>query len=356
MSASEEIMKTVDQKTIGFGIVGTGAIAGFHARAIAAVPGAVFRAACSRTPEGAARFCAEHGGDPAGTLDDLLSRADIDAVSITVPSGTPGEVALRALECGKHVLCEKPLEVSTARIDRMIAAASGADRILAGVFQSRLGEDAQRLKSFVDDGRFGRLASCSAYVKWWRDPAYYSKSSWKGTRAQDGGGALMNQAIHAVDLLQWLVGMPVRVSARIATRVHPIEVEDTAVAWLEFANGALGVIEAATSCNPGADMRIEIAGEKGTAILENGRLRCHGISDTHPQPSSVHARNAGTGASDPKAIGIAGHCALIEDLVRAIRGGEQPSISATEARRAVQLIEALYESHDTARVVELHGR
>ena len=155
----------------------------------------------------------------------------------------------------------------------------------------------------------------------------------------------MNQAIHAVDLLQWLVGMPVRVSARIATRVHPIEVEDTAVAWLEFANGALGVIEAATSCNPGADMR-----------LENGRLRCHGISDTHPQPSSVHARNAGTGASDPKAIGIAGHCALIEDLVRAIRGGEQPSISATEARRAVQLIEALYESHDTARVVELHGR
>src|SRR5690606_17886117 len=163
-----------------------------------------------------------------------------------------------------------------------------------------LSEDAQRLKRFVDEDRFGRLASCSAYVKWWRDPTYYSESSWKGTRTQDGGGALMNQAIHAVDLLQWLVGMPVRVSARIATRVHPIEVEGAGVAWLEFADGALGVIEAATSCNPGADLRIEIAGEKGTAILENGRLRCLGFSDEHPQPSPAPLRNAETGASDPK--------------------------------------------------------
>ncbi len=348
-------MKTANQRTIGFGIIGTGAIAGFHARAIAAVPGAVLRGACSRTPEAAVRFCSEHGGNAAWDLDDLLSRADIDAVCITVPSGTHGEVAIRALECGKHVLCEKPLEISTARIDRMIAAAAGADRILAGVFQSRLSEDAQRLKRFVDEGRFGRLASCSAYVKWWRDPSYYWDSSWKGTQAQDGGGALMNQAIHAVDLLQWLVSMPVRVSARIATSVHAIEVEDTAVAWLEFANGALGVIEAATSCNPGADLRIEIAGEKGTAIFENGRLRCLGFSDERPQPLPAVQRNAETGASDPRAIGIAGHCALIEDLVRAIRSGEQPSIPATEARRAVQLIEAVYESHHTARVVELHA-
>lgn len=334
---------------IGFAIVGSGAIADFHARAIAAVAGAELRAVHSRTPAGAGRFAAAHGCVAETSLPDLLARPDIDVVCVTVPSGMHGEIAIQALEAGKHVLCEKPLEITTERVDAMIAAAERANRVLAGVFQSRLTEGAQRLKQAVRDGRFGRIALCSGYVKWWREPDYYAGSSWKGTAALDGGGALMNQAIHTVDLLQWLMGIPVQVSARLGTRVHAIEVEDTVAAWLEYPDGALGTIEAATSCYPGSALRIEIAGEKGAATLENGSLTRWQFRD----PAGVEDRSsalgatgaAGSGAADPRAIGHEGHRALIEDLVAAIASGRAPSIPARDARGAVAVVEAIYRSH-----------
>jgi UDP-N-acetyl-2-amino-2-deoxyglucuronate dehydrogenase len=209
-------------RKIGFAIVGTGTIAAFHARAIGATPGAELRAVHNRTAAKARAFASEFGGDAVDDLDALLKRPDVDAVCVTVPSGLHGEVSIRALAAGKHVLCEKPLEITTERIDSMVAAARQSGRILAAVFQNRLGAGAQHLKRAVAAGRFGRLALCSAYVKWWRSPEYYSGSPWKGTQELDGGGALMNQAIHAVDLLQWLVGMPTRVGAQVRTLVHPI--------------------------------------------------------------------------------------------------------------------------------------
>jgi predicted dehydrogenase len=346
-------------KTIGFAIVGTGAIAGFHARAIAATPGTELRAVYDKAHERARAFAAEFGGEPMGDFDELLKRPDVDAVCVTVPSGQHGEIAIRSLEAGKHVLCEKPLEISTERIDLMSAAAKKAGRILAGVFQSRLGAGAQHLKGALAAKRFGQLALCSAYVKWWRAPEYYSGSTWKGTRALDGGGALMNQAIHAVDLLQWLVGMPTRVGAQVRTLVHKIEMEDTAVAWLEFSNGALGVIEAATSCYPGSRLRVEIAGERGTAILEDDRIMKWEFAESLPGDELIALggrSSIGGGASDPKAIGGEGHRLLVADLANSIRTGRPPLVDSREARNAVAIIEAIYLSAQTGSAVSLGGQ
>jgi UDP-N-acetyl-2-amino-2-deoxyglucuronate dehydrogenase len=338
---------TVPPKKIGFAIVGTGTIAAFHARAIAGTPGAELRAVHNRNAAKARAFAAEFGAVAVDDYGELLRRPDIDAVCVTVPSGAHGEVAIEALRAGKHVLCEKPLEITTERIDLMTAAARDSGRILAAIFQNRLSAGAQRLKGAVDAGRFGRLALCAAYVKWWRDPSYYSSSTWKGTQELDGGGALMNQAIHSIDLLQWLVGMPKRLGAQIATVVHTIEMEDTASAWLEFPSGALGAIEAATSCYPGSRMRIEISGEKGSAIMEDDRILKWEFAEQVPGDETARGEREGViggGAADPKAIGGEGHRLLVTDLVEAIRLGRPPLIDSREARNAVAIIRAIYRS------------
>jgi len=344
------------QKKIGFAIVGTGTIAAFHAQGIAATPGTELRAVQDQSAERALTFAGKFGVDAVSELDVLLKRPDVDAVCVTVPSGYHSEVTIRALEAGKHVLCEKPLEITTERIDRMTAAAKKAGRILAAVFQSRLGAGAKHLKAAVKEGRFGRLALCSAYVKWWRNPDYYSSSNWKGTRSLDGGGALMNQAIHAIDLLQWLVGMPVKVGAQVRTQVHAIEMEDTAAAWLEFSHGALGVVEAATSCYPGSRLRIEISGERGTAVLEEDRIMRWEFADPRPEDEKIilgGQTSIGGGAADPKAIGLEGHRLLIADFAESIRTGRPPLIDSREARNAVAIIEAIYRSAQTGSAVAL---
>jgi predicted dehydrogenase len=334
-------------RKIGFAIVGTGTIAAFHARAIAGTPGTELRAVHNRTAGKARAFATEFECEAVDDLDALLGRPDVDAVCVTVPSGLHGEITIRALAAGKHVLCEKPLEITTERIDAMVAAAKRSGRILAAVFQNRLGAGAQHIKRAIAAGRFGRLALCSAYVKWWRPPEYYSGSPWKGTRELDGGGALMNQAIHAVDLLQWLAGMPTRVGAQVRTLVHAIEMEDTAAAWLEFPCGALGVVEAATSCFPGSRMRLEIAGERGTAGLEDDRIVKWEFADRRAEDDAIRldtSTSIGGGASDPKAIGGEGHRLLIADLAEAIRTGRPPLIEAGDARNAVAIIQAIYRS------------
>jgi predicted dehydrogenase len=262
------------------------------------------------------------------------------------------------LKAGKAVLCEKPLEVSLEAVDRILQAAEQGGGILAGVFQNRFGVGARRLKAAIDAGRFGQLSLCSAYIKWWRSQDYYRTSSWKGTWKLDGGGALMNQGIHAVDLLQWLVGLPDEVSAFSATLAHPgVEAEDTLAATLRFPNGALGVIEAATSAWPGTDLRIEIIGDRGSAILAGDKITKWEFADPLPDDGEVLKNEAGEkiggGAADPKAIPTEGHRRLVEDLVGAIREGRAPMIPGAEARRAVSLILACYESTRTGRAVKV---
>jgi len=333
---------------LGFGLVGTGSVADFHAQALAATAGTALVAVSSRDPAKAREFAARHGVVAEDSLAALLARPDIAVVIVTTPSGAHEEVAVAALAAGKHVLCEKPLEISTARVDRMLAAAQRHGRWLGCVLPSRTGEGAQRLKQAVTQGRFGRLTLCSAYVKWWRSEEYYRSGKWRGTWALDGGGALMNQGIHAVDLLQWLVGLPTEVTAFAATLGHAIEVEDTLTAALRFEHGALGTIECATSCAPGAPRRIEVHGTRGSAVLEDDRVVRWEFADARPGDDAIRESARGpaapSGASDPRGIGFAGHQRVIADMADAVRDRRPPFVSGEEGRRAVALIEAIYAS------------
>lgn len=347
-----------DTQNIGFAIVGTGAIGEIHASAISDVPGAELRAVLDRSAPSAAAFVQKYPVRIEPDLDSLLAADDIDVVCVTTPSGAHAEVAVPALKAGKHVFCEKPLEINVERIDEMIEAATAGDRILAAVFPSRLGLGARTVKAAVDAGRFGRLTLCSAYIKWWRTQQYYDEGGWHGTWALDGGGAMMNQAIHNVDLLQFLVGMPARIHAFAGALAHErIEVEDTLAASLQYESGALGVIECATSCSPGFNRRIEVCGDRGSAILEDDTIKHWEFMDAQPEDEAIRRGEADSGlkggTSDPKVASNEGHRIQVEDLVAAIREERSPLVDGESGRRAVAIVRAAYESARTGQVVDL---
>ena len=238
--------------SLGFAIVGTGMISEFHARALAEVRGAKFVACYDRAVKRAKQFGKEHGCTVYNSLEELLKDERVDAVSIATPSGAHLEPAVAAAKAGKHVIVEKPLEVTLKRCDRIIAACEKHGVKLATIFPSRFHDSSIKMKRAIEAGRFGRMTLGDAYIKWYRTQEYYDSGAWRGTWALDGGGALMNQAIHTVDLLSWMMGPVAEVQAHTATLAHKrIEVEDVATATLRFANGALGVIEASTAIYPG---------------------------------------------------------------------------------------------------------
>ena len=246
---------------VGFGIIGCGMIANFHARAVADIRGASVVACYDTFPAAADRLAQSIGCRAYHDLPALLDDPRVDVVTICTPSGAHLEPAVAAAQAGKHVIVEKPLEITLARCDRIIAACAQAGVVLSTIFPSRFHESSRLLKQAIDQERFGRLTVGDAYVKWYRTQQYYDSGAWRGTWKLDGGGALMNQAIHSVDLLSWLMGPVKDLSARTAMLAHErIEVEDVAMAALRFANGALGVIEATTAAYPGALKRIEIHG------------------------------------------------------------------------------------------------
>ena len=341
---------------LGFGIIGTGMIAGHHAQAIAACGASVVGVA-SRTAVSARAFVDRHGvGFSTDNIAELLNRSDIDVVCITTPSGAHLEPALAAIRAGKHVVIEKPLEITTARVDRIVEAADAAGVRVAPIFQARFGEGARTLKAALYGGRFGRLVSASAYVKWHRAPTYYT--GWKGTLALDGGGTLINQAIHAVDLLQWFAGLPVEVFGYTTRRVHTaIEAEDTVCAALRFPSGACGVIEATTAAWPGWSRRLEICGETGSAVLEDDHLARWDFRDNQPGDDAIRSARPDaamrSGAGSPTAISFEGHRRQIQDLIDALREGRPLAIDGREGRKAVALVNALYASAASGTPVRL---
>lgn len=342
---------------IRFAIIGSGAIAEKHAAAIAAVPGAELAAVWSRSKDRAAEFGSQYGADSVSDLGELAAREDIHAATIATPSGAHAMAVIPFLENGKAVLCEKPLEITLEKVDSILETARRTGAPLAAVLQLRLGAGAQALKQAVTRGRFGRLALCSAYLKWWRNQAYYDAVDWRGTWALDGGGALMNQGIHAVDLLQWLVGMPDGIFAFSSMVAHErIKVEDTISVALQYPHGAVGVIEASTACKPGHSMRIELCGNRGSAILEDDRIVRWQFDDECPEDEMLRQAVGGTivgGSADPRAIGFEGHRILVEDLVASICEKRPPRIPGTEARNAVRIVLAAYESARESRMVRL---
>lgn len=345
--------------SLGFGIVGCGMISRFHARAIAELPGARLIGCCSRTRAAAEKFAQETGCQAYSGLTEMLADPAVQVVTICTPSGDHLEPAVAAMRAGRHVLVEKPLEITTARCDQLIAVAEQQGVLLGTIFPSRFNACWQVLQRAIQAGRFGTLTLGDAFVKWFRTQQYYDSGAWRGTWALDGGGALMNQAIHTVDLLLWLMGDVAAVSAFATTRGHErIEVEDVAVANLRFKSGALGVIEATTSSFPGQLKRIEIHGTAGSAIVEENEIRHWEFTVPDAADEQVRrqfaavAANSG-GATDPKAIGHQGHLAQFGDFAAAIRAGTMPAIDGREGRRSVELITAIYRAAQSGKVVEL---
>lgn len=343
----------------GFGIIGCGMIARFHAKAIAEIKGAKLVACYNRTHDKANAFATEFSCTPYDDLAAMLSRKDIDVVTICSPSGAHLEPGLEAAKAGKHVLVEKPLEVTVKRCDSLIAACEKNQVRLGTIFPSRFHKSAVLLKEAVDANRFGKIALADAYVKWYRTQAYYDSGAWRGTWKLDGGGALMNQAIHSVDLLLWLMGDVAEVSAQVSTVAHErIEVEDVAIATVKFRSGALGVIEATTAAFPGALKKIEIAGSEGMAVLEEESLIKWSFAKETAKDKRIVAEmldntKTGGGASDPKAIGHAAHRELFKDFLKAVASGKPSLVEGTEGRRSVELINAIYKSAKTGKTVRI---
>lgn len=346
---------------LGVGIIGCGMIARFHAAALAEIPQAKLVALQSRSETSAQKVKEAVGSEARyyASAEELLRHPGLDIVIICTPSGNHLEPARLAARAGKHVVVEKPLEITLERCDQLIEACDAAGVKLCTIFPSRFADANVVLKEAVEQKRFGRLTLGETTVKWWRSQAYYDEGGWKGTQALDGGGALMNQAIHNVDLLQWLMGPVKRISAMTAMLVHErIEVEDTAVACLQFANGALGVIQATTSVWPGLPKTIGIHGDQGSAVVEQEDLLRWEFVNALPQDDAIRKQfaqkvGASGGSSNPAAISHEYHRRQLADFVQAIETGRAPAVDGREGRKAVEIILGIYESARTGRVIEL---
>jgi len=348
---------TSSSPILGFGIVGLGMVADFHAQAIAHESGGRLVGVAARDLGKARAFAQKHGvAFACASIEELVGRPDVDVVCVTTSSGAHLAPALAAIRAGKHVIIEKPLDITTERIDEILRAADAAQVRVASIFQGRFGEGARTVKTAVDAGRFGRLVLASAYVKWHRAAQYYTGT--RGSMAADGGGALMAQGIHAVDLLQWFAGMPTEVFCRTTRRVYThIEAEDTASATLTFPGGALGTIEASTALWPGWQRRIELCGEQGSVALEDDHITRWDFRTALPGDEAIRAAKdtaaLGTGASAPNAMSFVGHQRQIQDLIDALRDRRPLAIDGHEARKAVALIRALYASAERGLPVKL---
>ncbi len=345
----------------GFGIIGTGLIAKHHAKALSGVPNAYVAAVCSRNEQRAASFAEEFSCKPYNDVKKMLSDPNVSIVSICTPSGTHLDSVIACAEAGRHVIVEKPLEITLERCDAAIEVAQKHGVYLGVVFQSRYFEAASLVKKAIDDGRFGNMVLGDAYVKWFRSQAYYDDGGWKGTKQLDGGGALINQSIHAIDLLQWYMGKVESVSGYVGVRGHErIDVEDNAAAALHFASGAFGVIEGSTAVYPGFLKRIEICGTAGSAVLEEEDLKTWSFSEELPEDNEIRrkygaATETGGGVADPAAIGTEGHRRQFVDFIHAVESKKPYLLDGVEARKSVAIILAIYESSETGRSVKVQA-
>lgn len=344
----------------GFAIIGCGMIANFHAEAVKHIRGTKIVACFDNRPESADRFAAANPGVKAYyDLDAMLADPNVQIVTICTPSGSHMEPAVKAAKAGKHVVVEKPMEITLKRCDAILDACAKNGVLLCPIFPSRFSPANIALKDAIDDGRFGRLTLGDTYVKWWRTQQYYDQGGWRGTWALDGGGAYMNQAIHNVDLLYWFMGDVAEVSAQTATLAHErIEVEDVGVACLKFKNGALGVMEATTSAWPGHLKKTEIHGTAGSVIVEQDDILSWQFEKPRAKDAVILEKFAkkvgGTGgASDPKAISYVGHMEQLKDFVKAIQTGKSPRVTGAEGRKSVEIILAIYQAAWTGKTVKL---
>jgi UDP-N-acetyl-2-amino-2-deoxyglucuronate dehydrogenase len=332
---------------IAIGLTGGGNITETHARAVCAIPGARVAAIHGTNREKIAKLCAEYGGTPYVEFEEFLRHRPLNLVVLGSPSGLHAEQGIAAAQRGLHVLTEKPMDINTARADLLIAAARQANVKLGVIFQERLKPEIEQVKKWIADGVLGDPLFADARVKWWRPPEYYANSRWRGTLAMDGGGALINQGIHTVDLLLWLLGDVKRVQAWTGRLLHQLEGEDTAAALLEFANGARGVLSVTTAAYPGYPRRVEITGTLGTVCLEQDRITAADLRGASPLWADKAPRSDDQRSSSPTVSDFRGHQAVIEDFLHAIRDNRAPVCDGAEGRRSVALVEAIYAGANT---------
>lgn len=345
---------------VGYGIIGCGNIGPIHAAAIAEVKNAKLVGVSDVVEATATKLASKYGAEAYTDYREMLKRDDLHAVCLCVPSGLRADIAEKCARAGKHILSEKPLEVTSRRIDRILRATDKAGVMLGCIFQSRFADDSQHVKAAIEQGRFGKLVLGDAYIKWYRSQAYYDSGAWRGTWKLDGGGALMNQGIHTIDLLTWYMGPVKAVRAQTTCIAHKnLEVEDLATAMLEFENGALGVIEGSTAVWPGHPSRVEIHGTSGSVVQEDGKIISWQFEKRKPIDKKIEATlkqasELGSGAGDPlSSLAIEGHRRQIDDFTKAISTGRPPRIDGREGRNSVQLIEKIYRSAKTGRTIKI---
>ncbi len=340
-------------RTIRFGIVGCGAIGHWHAKALQDLSGSRLVGVADGVPERAVEFGKVYDVRAFATPEALFASPDVDAVCICTPSGLHAPLAIQACDAGKHVVVEKPLALTLADADRLLEAGRRNGTLIAVISQLRFSPAVRTLKEAVDAGRLGRLVMADLVMEYHRTQEYYDLGGWRGTWAMDGGGALMNQGIHGIDLLQYVMGPVKSVSARIATLARRIEVEDTAAVVVEFESGALATVQATTSVYPGYPRRLGIHGDRGSIVLEEDTLVAWDLLDPGDGPAPALGRTESQASNDPGAVGAEGHIRQLGDFADAVRTGRRPLVDGAEGRKAVEIILAAYESSKEGRPVVL---
>lgn len=338
-------------KRLGIGVIGLGMAVKPHALALKDLEKQIeFVGAFSRTPERRQAFEKDFGLRTLDSLDGLLGNARVDAVIILTPPRSHAELAIRAARAGKHVLLEKPVDLTLPLARAIVESVQREDRKLGVVFQHRFRPGAMALRALLGDGVLGELLSVSCAIRWWRSAEYFAQPG-RGMKERDGGGVLLTQAIHTLDTLLDLVGPIESVSAQCRTSaLRNVDTEDIACASVKFRNGAIGVIDATTVAYPGYPERIDIAGTKGSAVLEAERLSVH---RTGQDPIQIDDATTGGGGADPMAFSHQPHRHLIEDFLDAIRGGHEPRVSGRSALAVHALIDAMLESAAQGRIVDV---
>ncbi|MCE5323280.1 Gfo/Idh/MocA family oxidoreductase [bacterium] len=342
------------QKAVyNFGIIGAGNVAKLHAEAIGAIERCKLIGVTAIPFDAAESFAQEYNAKAYQNIDEIASDPDIDVVTLCTPSGLHAKQAITLLESGKHVIVEKPLAISIEDADKVINTADQMGVKLGVVSQRRYDPAIAAIKSAVDNGLFGRLILLNGHVHYYRKPEYYSSSDWRGTWSMDGGGALMNQGIHAVDLIRWIGGPVKSICANARTLHHDIEVEDTLVASLEFENGTLGTLQSTTCAYPGLHVRLEVLGDAGTAVIEDSDIVYWKTKDEAPCPALSKNSSIGSGSYNPMAFSAAGHIAQFKDFINAIDEDRKPAIDGVEGRRAVEIVLGAYASSRTGKPLSL---
>ena len=338
---------------VGFGIIGAGMIAEMHAKSMQELENVQLIGFYDKNFAAAEKRAAQFNVKAYASFEEFLADPAIQAVTIATPSGMHGSVAIPAARAGKHILCEKPLEITLEKCDEIISECEKHNVLLSPVFQSRFSKPVQLVRKAMGEGRFGRMVLASAQMRWYRDPAYYSSSTWRGTWDLDGGGALMNQAIHMIDLLLYINGAPEEVFSFSGTLTHSIEVEDNLCAAVKYRNGSFGTIEVSTSCAPGFPRRLEFSGSCGTVAIEEDKIMRWDFVNPVPEDEIIRKELFGQadakGGSAPMNISHELHAFQISNLANAILYGEHLLLDGYEGRRAIELICGIYESARTGK-------